>query len=79
MKTKKFSRKLMLNKKTVANLNGNLMGRVRGGYQNTQTDSCCLVHTDCPDCTQTCNCPTDVTCATCATCQTCRGCKTFFC
>lgn len=81
MKTKKFSRKLMLNKKTVANLNGSMMGKVHGGEGDSQTpaNSCCMGPTDCPNCTQTCYCPTEVTCATCVTCQTCRGCPSFDC
>ena len=74
MKTKKFSRKLMLNKKTVVNLNGNMMGRVRGGEGNSRY----MGPTDCPNCTQTCNCPT-VTCDTCVSCHTGRGCPSFDC
>jgi hypothetical protein len=75
MKTKRFHKKLVLNKKTIADLNGYMMGNVHGGIDitNSQTDSCCLVHTDCPDCTQTCltNCNTcGATCVTCSVCIT---------
>jgi hypothetical protein len=62
MKSKKFEKKLALNKKTIADLNGDMMGRVHGGIENTQTASCCMGPTDCPNCTQTCN----TYCGTCA-------------
>ena len=77
MKTKKLKRKLSLNKKTVANLNGSMMANVRGAEY---TPSCYLPPTECPNCTlvtcQTCN-----TCETqaCATCDTCRRCPTWDC
>ena len=76
MKTKKFNKKLRLNKKTVANLNGSMMGHVHGGVtpenQLTQSPSCFLPHTECPDCTM-------VTCQTCVTCNTCNTCVTQAC
>jgi hypothetical protein len=70
MKSKKFEKKLMLNKKTIADLNSDKMGNVHGGVVNSQTGSCCLVHTDCPNCTQT-----QGGCATCYTCETCFTCE----
>jgi hypothetical protein len=85
MKIKKIERKLSLNKKTVANLNGSMMGNVYGAdlppnEHNTEFPSCYMPPTECPDCTlvtcQTCN-----TCETqaCATCDTCRRCDTWAC
>jgi hypothetical protein len=45
MKTKKFSKKLVLNKKTVANLNGNEMNLIYGGAPETYQKTVCF--TDC--------------------------------
>ena len=80
MKTKKFRKKLALNKKTIADLNSGMMGNVAGGGdpvvhgQITECTSCYLGPTDCPDCTQ----QTCVTCNTCyQTCVTCSECLTF--
>jgi hypothetical protein len=84
MKTKKISRKLVLNRSTVSNLNGLSMGRVQGGA--TQLGGPCIGPTgfnctdvDCftPDCTNTCGCTE--TCNTCectVTCHTCGGANT---
>ena len=77
MKTKKFRKKLALNKKTIATLNnGNMMGNVVGGGdlvvhgQITECTSCYLGPTDCPDCTAPSGCETN--CGTCdPTCVTC--------
>jgi len=78
MKTKKLDGKLKLNKKTVANLNGSMMGNVNGGgtivIGLTQDPSCALPQTECPQCTlQTCGCGTTNTCETqaCMTCDIC--------
>jgi hypothetical protein len=61
MKTKKFEKKLVLKKKTIANLNNGQLGQVKGGLLPTRTD--CLTCVDCP--TDTCEtCP--ATCNTCA-------------
>jgi len=78
MKTKKIDKKLRLNKKTVANLNGSMMGNVNagGGTLGCGTE----IQTGCTPCTvtcqtvcQTCGCPTQNTCETqaCMTCETC--------
>jgi len=81
MKPKKIEKKLWLNKKNIANLNGNMMGKLHGGVENTQTIPCCLgTYTACTE--YPCN--TDqscVTCETCATCETqaCATCKTCLC
>ena len=40
MKTKKLSKKLGLNKNTIANLNTNDMSMIRGGAENTDTCNC---------------------------------------
>lgn len=64
MKTKKFEKKLVLNKKTIANLGNNELGNALGGGIPDPTGYTCLVET----------CPTD--CGTCYTCPTeCNGCS----
>jgi hypothetical protein len=65
MKTRKFEKKLSLNKKTVSNLNGKAMGEVQGGatFINcptgltycrtdcvTNCPLCPSMDTKCPDC-----------------------------
>jgi hypothetical protein len=40
MKTKKFRKKLLLNKKTIANMNNNEMLSVKGGLPNTDYTFC---------------------------------------
>jgi hypothetical protein len=55
MKPKKFSKKLGLNKKTIANLNGDMMGIVKGGITVTEItcDTQCGQRT-CQTCPETC-------------------------
>lgn len=45
MKTKKFSKKLKLNKKTIADLPGNEMKGARGGipYSHPMATRCCII------------------------------------
>jgi hypothetical protein len=79
MKSKKFQKKLSLNKKTVADLNPGAMNGVRGGGTVTSVNVVCI-----PTalvCTVTCTCPTintcETYCGTCATnCGTCEPCYT---
>ena len=40
MKTKKLSKKLSLNRKTIANLNGDMMGNVYGGMYTIPAITC---------------------------------------
>lgn len=47
MKPKKLSKKLVLNKKTVADLKGNDMGKVKGGCKYTEPVSCYTPDTRC--------------------------------
>ena len=67
MKPKVFSKKLSLNKKTIAHLNGNDMKEAHGGIGKSAEYSNCI------DCTVTCG-----TCFTdCGTCNTkCGSCDT---
>ena len=76
MKTKKFGKKLTLNKQTISNFNQDAMRAIRGG-----TDLSCVIectktenpYNTCPPCpgTQTCQCGTN-TCTQCAiTCEIC--------
>ena len=46
MKPKKFSRKLELNKKTVADLNSQAMQRIRGGEVTIEGETCPIA--ECP-------------------------------
>lgn len=66
MKTKKISKKLGLNKKTVAHLNSHQLAEIRGG------DCTC-----CPTCPATCEGATCLTCAALTNCDTCRNCPTL--
>ncbi len=78
MKTKKISRKLVLKKTTVANLNGASMGRVYGGTDIDDTIKCltpiscdtCNTCVTCNNCTETCNCTVWATCGGERTCDT---------
>jgi len=65
MKTKKLSKKLGLNKKTIADLNGKEMGYVKGRCIETHFKSCIPLTDTCITCGNTCN-PTcdQATCAT---------------
>jgi len=70
MKTKKISQRLILNKKTVANLNPGAMAELKGGCDKTSplsgcgpySNYTCLAETCPTDCYQTC---LQETCATC--------------
>ena len=83
MKTKKFQKKLALNKKTVANLSNGQLSKVKGGDYNTGSGhppcviscGCVTLHfTNCVLCdTVTSPCATCETCDTCVTCATCAG------
>ncbi len=69
MKTKKLAKRLVLNKKTVANLNNRQLVQVLGGATTPATcpDTCSITNDCCQHYeTQ----PPDVTCVTCGTCQT---------
>jgi len=56
MKTKKFTKRLNLNKKTIADLNGNEMIKVKGGCSPTMDIS---------------GCPSELTCRRTFTCHPC--------
>jgi hypothetical protein len=51
MKTKKFNKKLTLNKATIADLHNGEMGKIQGGFDNTNVSKClaCLetTYSDC--------------------------------
>jgi hypothetical protein len=59
MKTKKFNKKLVLNKKTIAKLSGSVMGNVNGGEELTIIQTNCL------------QCPTHIECTNGTRCETC--------
>ncbi len=68
MKTTKLSKKLGLNKRTIANLNASNMKNVKGGAHNTGPYETCDT------------CGTCLTCDTCGTCDTCNTwCETCRC
>lgn len=73
MKSKKFNRKLMLNKKTVANLNTNEMNGVLGGggqdddYLTNSCNPCAFT----PGCPESVGCPQVVTETCVSQCRTC--------
>jgi hypothetical protein len=78
MKTKKFAKKLTLNKNTIANLSNGQLGHVKGGCVDTYPSCPILPISD--DCvtlrfTGCAVCPTN-TCVTCVSCQTCGGLNT---
>lgn len=54
MKPKAFSKRLGLNKKTIANLVNTEMKRVHGGHDSSPT---CPIVTGCPPCPGTAGCP----------------------
>lgn len=62
MKTKKFGRKLALNKKTIGNLSNVQLGKVRGGESGFQTGCCQTVITICVCTFYTCNTCAGLTC-----------------
>ena len=74
MRNKKFKKKLMLNKKTIADLNNLQMGWAKGGEPGTETCECsgdltCWGGRTCePLCTEEYPCPTQG--ATCENCPT---------
>jgi hypothetical protein len=50
MKTKKFGKRLGLNKKTIANLSNGQLGNVKGGIDTLNTDvtvCTCIIQTPC--------------------------------
>ena len=54
MKTKKFSKRLALNKKTIANLANAEMNAVKGGYETEiaaycESEICSVIYTFCDD------------------------------
>lgn len=60
MKTKKFSKKLALNKKTIADLESATLKNIKGGiviYTGIQDDPSCLHFTCAPNCTYFPYCP----------------------
>jgi hypothetical protein len=59
MKTKRFDKKLSLNKKTIARLNDGEMVDVNGGFVITIMPTCVVI------CTETCSCILSV-CDTCS-------------
>ncbi len=67
---KTFTKRLSLNKTTVANLNAASMRSVKGGQ--TGAGGACHVLDDDSIATDTCNCYTDETCDSCVTCETCN-------
>ncbi len=67
MKAKKFNKRLSLNKKTIANLNGGMMGNVYGGI---------ILPTKPPAATCL-ECTTNETIYPCETCYTCETCVTM--
>lgn len=56
MKPKEFSKKLILNKRTVSDLNGNEMRNVKGGCDVTHPNSCPSFKTFCGDTVELCEC-----------------------
>ena len=81
MKTKNFMKKLRLNKKTIANLNGYAMNKLKGGAEETpgtngetctrDTLDCCVTNDTwgCCETNDTCTCPP----------VTGKGCPTYTC
>jgi hypothetical protein len=63
MKTKNLGNRLVLNKKTIVNLNNGQLGNVKGGILtlNTYVTVCTCIQTrcTCPTQIQTCTCETD--------------------
>ncbi len=57
MKTKKFSKKLALNKKTIADLNNGQLGRIKGGrtFTTCAPELCTEGECQTPACTETCD------------------------
>jgi hypothetical protein len=72
MKSKKFEKKLALNKKTIVNLNNGQLGHVKGGCVDTYPSCPFTISDDCVTLrfTGCAVCPTN-TCVTCVTCDTC--------
>ena len=62
MKTKKFSRKLALNKKTIINLSNVQLGKARGGVSGFETGCCHTLLTECTCTLYTCNTCDGLTC-----------------
>jgi hypothetical protein len=84
MKTKKFSKRLALNKKTIANLSGEMQKLVKGGdFTCPGCGYTCPGYETCYTCGETCGetCPATCTYATCDSyCDTdCAPCTIKFC
>jgi hypothetical protein len=57
MKTKKFAKKLTLNKKTIANLGNEQLNQVKGGCASKPGETSCQTFTRIITCTCLLNCP----------------------
>jgi hypothetical protein len=68
MKTKKFKKKLQLNKKTVVDLNGPEMNGVHGGAECDSIKSSCIFTLCGGSCAETACCPTHTCETNCGTC-----------
>ena len=69
MKTKKFAKKLTLNKNTIANLSNGQLVKIKGGVADTE--HLCVPSFTLTNCDE---CPS-YTCETCSTCVTCNACS----
>jgi hypothetical protein len=56
MKRKKFNKKLVLNKSTVSDLNGNELKKVKGGCRPSEPSACPSYGTECGDTVEICFC-----------------------
>jgi hypothetical protein len=73
MKTKKFQKKLILNKRTIAHVNMSEMKRVKAGMARTDTEICCIQ----PE-SYTSDCNYGCIGQTCVSCDTyCEACPTY--
>jgi hypothetical protein len=74
MKSKKFEKKLTLNKKTIVNLSEATMKNAQGGLITKESECCTINATYCDTCNTLCTCPQHYTCDglfTCALYPTC--------
>jgi hypothetical protein len=70
MKTKRFYKKLVLNKKTIADLSGSIMGNVNGGIgEKTAIVTNCALCQPTQTCSPTCGVTCGVTCGLTCTCN----------
>jgi len=65
MRTKKFNKKLNLNKKTIADLDPKKMNGIKGGAPSAFPSGCCSEYVTCGD---TCGCPPPSVTTGCAVC-----------